>query len=122
MVLRCIRPDRVVPAVLEFVAGKLGEKFVKPPPFDLAGSYADSNVAWLSGANTANTVARGPFFESAPAFPWACWATNPLVAKAMSPLIFILSPGADPGSNLYRFAGETLGLACKIQARSMSRE
>ncbi|CAK9071077.1 unnamed protein product [Durusdinium trenchii] len=68
MILRCIRPDRVVPAVLEFVAGKLGEKFVNPPPFDLAGSYADSN--------------------------------------AMSPLIFILSPGADPGSNLYRFAAE----------------
>ena len=47
MVLRCIRPDRGVPAVLEFVAGKLGEKFVNPPPFDLAGSYADSNVARL---------------------------------------------------------------------------
>ncbi|CAJ1434663.1 unnamed protein product, partial [Effrenium voratum] len=68
MILRCIRPDRVVPAVLEFVASKLGEKFVNPPPFDLAGSYTDSN--------------------------------------AMSPLIFILSPGADPGSNLYRFAAE----------------
>ena len=46
MILRCIRPDRVVPAVLEFVAGKLGEKFVNPPPFDLAGSYSDSNASW----------------------------------------------------------------------------
>eukprot|EP00438_Fugacium_kawagutii_P006795 Skav218523 [mRNA] locus=scaffold2478:215819:217028:- [translate_table: standard] len=46
MILRCIRPDRVVPAVLEFVAGKLGEKFVNPPPFDLAGSYSDSNAPW----------------------------------------------------------------------------
>eukprot|EP00931_Biecheleriopsis_adriatica_P059471 TRINITY_DN3558_c0_g2_i1.p1 TRINITY_DN3558_c0_g2~~TRINITY_DN3558_c0_g2_i1.p1 ORF type:complete len:4446 (+),score=1220.06 TRINITY_DN3558_c0_g2_i1:273-13340(+) len=68
MVLRCIRPDRVVPAVMDFVTLKIGEKFVTPPPFDLAGSYGDSN--------------------------------------AMSPLIFILSPGADPGSALYRFAEE----------------
>mmetsp|Transcript_24990 Transcript_24990/g.71830 ORF Transcript_24990/g.71830 Transcript_24990/m.71830 type:complete len:806 (+) Transcript_24990:371-2788(+) len=68
MVLRCIRPDRVVPAVLGFITEKLGEKFVTPPPFDLAGSYADSNN--------------------------------------LSPLIFILSPGADPGSTLYKFAEE----------------
>ena len=33
-----------------------------------------------------------------------------MIAEAMSPLIFILSPGADPGSNLYRFAAELLGL------------
>lgn len=33
-----------------------------------------------------------------------------VIAEAMSPLIFILSPGADPGSNLYRFAAELLGL------------
>lgn len=68
MVLRCIRPDRVLPAVLLYVADRLGEKFVTPPPFDLAGSYADSsNIA---------------------------------------PLIFILSPGADPFSALQQFATE----------------
>merc|ERR1719379_851234 len=43
LVLRCIRPDRVVPAVLGYVSSVLGEKFVSPPPFDLAGSYSDSN-------------------------------------------------------------------------------
>merc|ERR1719310_1972746 len=68
MVIRCVRPDRVVPAVLDFITLKMSEKFVTPPPFDLAGSYADSNNS--------------------------------------SPLIFVLSPGADPGTALYRFAAE----------------
>ena len=44
--------------VINFVKGKLGEKFVDPPPFDLAKSYNDSN--------------------------------------SCIPLIFVLSPGADP--------------------------
>jgi dynein heavy chain len=68
MVMRAVRPDRVVPALLEFITNELGERYVSPPPFDLAGSYADSNN--------------------------------------LSPLIFVLSPGADPGSALMKFAGE----------------
>lgn len=48
MVLRCARPDRVLPAVLAYVADQLGRKFVTPPPLDLAGSYSDSsNIASL---------------------------------------------------------------------------
>lgn len=68
LVLRCIRPDRIVPAVLDFICEKIGEKFVTPPPFDLQGSYSDSSN--------------------------------------LSPLVFILSPGADPGSSLFKFAEE----------------
>ncbi|KAJ3276290.1 Dynein heavy chain 3, axonemal [Terramyces sp. JEL0728] len=40
---RIIRPDKLVPAVMEFVKEKMGQKFVEPPPFDLVASYADSN-------------------------------------------------------------------------------
>ncbi|KAI8893820.1 dynein heavy chain and region D6 of dynein motor-domain-containing protein [Globomyces pollinis-pini] len=40
---RIIRPDKLVPAVMEFVKEKMGQKYVEPPPFDLAASYGDSN-------------------------------------------------------------------------------
>eukprot|EP00854_Cymbomonas_tetramitiformis_P001348 gene1348-1949_t len=44
VVLRCLRPDKVVPGVGLFVAAALGQRFTEPPPFDLAKSYADSSA------------------------------------------------------------------------------
>jgi dynein heavy chain len=44
MAVRCIRPDRVCLAVQNFVIEKMGEVFVKPPPFNLGDCYADSTV------------------------------------------------------------------------------
>jgi len=57
-VLRCIRPDKVVLGIQKFVISELGERFVRPPPFDLQACYDES--------------------------------------VAVSPLVFILSPGSDP--------------------------
>ncbi|XP_071083415.1 dynein axonemal heavy chain 12-like isoform X1 [Haliotis cracherodii] len=68
IVLRCIRPDKIAPAITDFVMDKLGKKFVEPPPFDLAKSYVDSNQT--------------------------------------TPLIFVLSPGADPTMSLLKFADD----------------
>eukprot|EP00955_Chlamydomonas_euryale_P021027 222754-Chlamydomonas_euryale.AAC.3 len=45
MVLRCLRPDKVVPAIQAFVAASFGQRFTEPPPFDLGGSYKESSCA-----------------------------------------------------------------------------
>ena len=68
IIVRCIRPDKVIPAITKFVTEKLGKMFVSPPPFDLNGSFSDS----------ANNI----------------------------PIIFILSPGADPMAALLKFANQ----------------
>ena len=62
LVLRCIRPDLIVPAIANFVTDKIGDYFITPPPFELSIVFKDS----------------GPTI----------------------PLIFVLSPGADPMSEL----------------------
>ena len=41
--LRTIRADKMVPAAVNYVVGTIGQKFVEPPTFDLAGSFADSH-------------------------------------------------------------------------------
>ena len=43
IVLKCIRPDKIVNAVQNFIVEKVGQKFIEPPAFDLKKSYKDSN-------------------------------------------------------------------------------
>lgn len=35
LILRCLRPDRMIHAISSFVSKHLGAVFVNPPPFDL---------------------------------------------------------------------------------------
>lgn len=83
IILRCLRPDKVVALVTIFVRDKLGEKFVQPPPFDLARSYADSNCC--------------------------------------APLLFVLSPGADPMAGLLKFASDQGFSGDKFNAISLGQ-
>ncbi|KAJ3084466.1 Dynein heavy chain 7, axonemal [Rhizoclosmatium hyalinum] len=43
LVVRVLRPERIVPIIQDFVKIKLGQKFIEPPTFDLSGSYDDSS-------------------------------------------------------------------------------
>ena len=68
IVLRIIRPDKVVAGITKLIKkdNQLGRKYVNPPPFDLAKSFSDS--------------------------------TN------KTPVIFVLSPGADPMTELSKLS------------------
>lgn len=45
IVVRVVRPDRVIPRVTKLIENELGEKFIYPPPFDIHKSYGDSTCS-----------------------------------------------------------------------------
>ena len=61
----------------EFVALKIGQRYIEPPPFNLAESFGDSTCT--------------------------------------TPLIFILSPGADRTAALLKFADDRVSFSWKIE-------
>lgn len=43
IIIRCLRPDKVVHAVKNFVVSKIGQQYIEPPQFDLNASYEESD-------------------------------------------------------------------------------
>ena len=80
IVLRIIRPDKVVPAIERMIVEELGQEFISPPPFNLELSFEDSS----------RTI----------------------------PIIFILSPGVDPISEIEKLA-KSMGVKGKMSSLSL---
>ena len=42
--MKCLRPDKLIPAIQNFIADNMGKEYIISPPFDLSKCYRDSAI------------------------------------------------------------------------------
>jgi len=82
MLVKTLRPEKLIHGVKSFVAAELGPQFIESPPFDLAGASEDANN--------------------------------------VTPVIFVLSAGADPIADLINLA-KNKGMDQKLKIISLGQ-
>ncbi|CCI46649.1 unnamed protein product [Albugo candida] len=82
LLVRCLRPDAVLPSVTSFIVSEMGQEYIEPPPFNLKASFDDSTCS--------------------------------------TPLIIVLTPGADPMMELVKLA-DAVGFSEKLFAISLGQ-
>ena len=89
LVVRCLRPDAVTAAVMDFVKNSLDHRFVEPPVLNLRHFHV--YIVCVCVCACLQSFNDRAVFED---------------SHKTSPLIFILSPSADPITDLIKFADQ----------------
>ena len=103
LIIRCIRGDKVSLAIQEFIKVSMGEQYLSPPPFDLAGVCV-SGRGGIFGAVKACRCCAVLLPIVVLCLPLWWLAGSHADSSVSQPLVFVLSPGSDPMAALLYFA------------------
>ena len=99
MVLKCFRPDKLTAGLRLFVIQSLGEKFVEPPTFNLAGCFLGKSCPQLEGPVYGAMCLQSNVFTEQCVLPCSAPSASlplPADSSCTTPLLFVLSPGTAP--------------------------